>query len=160
MLNYLGTLPNAVILGMIWGIMAIGLYITYKILDIADLTVDGSMVTGACVCAVLMEAGVNTYLAMLIAFLAGTLTGLLTGVFHTVLKIPAILSGILTQLILWSVNLKILGAANKSISARNYNVIATQLFTGRSLISVGVICVVIIVILYLFFGTDVPRIQS
>lgn len=154
-MGFLNTLPGAVVQGMIWGILAIGVYITYKILDIADLTVDGSMVTGACVCAVLVVAGVNVWIAMLAAIVAGMLAGFLTGVFHTLMGIPAILAGILTQLILWSVNLKILGKANIGVSARTYAVAVTQLFKGQALLVVLGICAVLIGILYWFFGTEI-----
>lgn len=154
-MTFLNTLPGAIVQGLIWGIMAIGVYITYKILDIADLTVDGSMVTGACVCAVLVVAGVNVWIAMLAAIVAGMLAGLLTGVFHTLMGIPAILAGILTQLILWSVNLKILGKANIGVSARTYNVAVTQLFKGQAILVVLGICAVIIGVLYWFFGTEI-----
>ncbi|MBQ2274869.1 MAG: ABC transporter permease, partial [Clostridia bacterium] len=106
---FLNALPGAVAEGLIWGLMAIGVYISYKILDIADLTVDGSICTGACVCAVLMAGGCPAIVAVLVAFLAGMLTGVLTGLLHTALGIPSILAGILTQLILYSVNLTILG---------------------------------------------------
>ena len=105
---WLGALPGAIAQGMIWGIMAIGVYITYKILDFADLTVDGSICTGMAVCAMLIIHGWNVWLAMFVAMLVGMLTGLVTGIFHTFMGIPAILSGILTQLMLWSVNLKIM----------------------------------------------------
>ena len=147
-------MPGAVAQGLIWGIMAIGVYITYKILDIPDLTVDGSMVTGACVGAVLVSLGVNIWIAMLAAFFAGVLAGLLTGVFHTFLGIPAILSGILTQLILWSVNLKTLGQANMSVSARVYNVALSQLNKGDAILKLAIICAVLIGALYMFFGTE------
>ncbi len=147
-------MPGAVAQGLIWGIMAIGVYITYKILDIPDLTVDGSMVTGACVGAVLVSLGVNIWIAMLAAFFAGVLAGLLTGVFHTFLGIPAILSGILTQLILWSVNLKTLGQANMSVSARVYNVALSQLNKGDAILKLAIICAVLIGVLYMFFGTE------
>ena len=120
-------MPGAIAQGLIWGLFAIGLYISYKILDIADLTVDGSICTGACVLAVLMSKGVNVYLCILAAFLAGAIAGAVTGLFHTAMGIPPILSGILTQLILWSVNLKILGKANVSISSRTYDVLLTSL---------------------------------
>lgn len=153
-MNYLNSLPGAVIQGMIWGIMAIGVYITYKILDIADLTVDGSMVTGACVAAVLVIAGVNVWIAMLAALAAGMLAGLVTGIFHTLMGIPAILAGILTQLMLWSINLKILGRANVGVSARVYNVSVTQLEKAKSMIVVFAFCTVIIGLLYMFFGTE------
>lgn len=156
-MELLGAMPGAIVLGMIWGIMAIGVYITYKILDIADLTVDGSIVTGACVAAVLVAAGVNIWIAMLAAFLAGMLAGLLTGVFHTVLKIPAILSGIITQLILWSVNLKILGRANLGISSKVYKLVISpyEENIGVSLLAVVLMCLVIIGLLYMFFGTEI-----
>ena len=104
-LNWLGALPGAVAQGLVWALMAIGVFITYKILDIADLTVDGSICTGGAVCAVLVTAGVNVWVAMLAALVCGLLAGILTGVFHALMGIPEILSGILTQLILWSVNL-------------------------------------------------------
>ncbi len=153
-MGLLNSMPGAVAQGLIWGIMAIGVYITYKILDIPDLTVDGSMVTGACVGAVLVSLGVNIWIAMLAAFFAGVLAGLLTGVFHTFLGIPAILSGILTQLILWSVNLKTLGQANMSVSARVYNVALSQLNKGDAILKLAIICAVLIGVLYMFFGTE------
>ena len=97
---FLYALPGAAAEGLIWGLMAIGVYISYKILDIADLTVDGSICTGACVCAVMLGAGMPVWFSVLVAFAAGMLTGTLTGLFHTALGIPSILAGILTQLIL------------------------------------------------------------
>ncbi|MBQ8849162.1 MAG: ABC transporter permease [Clostridia bacterium] len=161
LINYLSSLPGAVAQGMIWGIMAIGVYITYKVLDIADLTVDGSICTGAAVCATMMTLGYSLPLAMLCAFIAGMLAGLLTGIFHTFMNIPAILSGILTQLILWSVNLKIMGlalgktsAANLPLSSRNFNTLISMLNMNRSLIILAVICAVMIAVLYWFFGTE------
>lgn len=152
-MGLLGAMPGAVAQGMIWGIMAIGVYITFKILDLADLTVDGSMVTGMAVCAMLMRAGWNVWPAMIISILAGMLTGALTGIFHTVMEIPAILAGILTQLILWSMNLKIMGQANQALPARNYAVLLTQLNVYESLVVLFLFCAVIIAILYWFFGT-------
>ena len=140
--------------GLIWGIMAIGVYITFKILDIADLTVDGSICTGAAVCTVLVTNGVNIYLALLAAVVAGLLAGLLTGLMHTVLGIPAILSGILTQLILWSANLKIMGKANISLSARSYKVLLTQMNINSSIAVLAVIGIILIALLYWFFGTE------
>ena len=151
--NWLNAMPGAAAQGMIWGIMAIGVYITFKILDLADLTVDGSMVTGMATCAMLMAAGWNVWPAMLVAFIAGMLAGLLTGVFHTVMGIPAILSGILTQLILWSVNLKIMGKANQALPARTFDVLLTQLKKYESLVYLFLIVVVLIAVLYWFFGT-------
>lgn len=153
-MSLLGALPGAIAQGLIWGVMAIGLYITYKVLDFADLTVDGSICTGAAVCAILVTNGINVWLAMLCALLAGALCGLITGIFHTLMGIPAILSGILTQLLLWSVNLKILGRANLSISARTYSVVISQLNVGVAIGVAAAFVVAIIGILYWFFGTE------
>lgn len=152
-MNWLAAMPGAVAQGMIWGIMAIGVYITFKILDLADLTVDGSMVTGMATCAMLMVNGWNVWAAMGIAFLAGMAAGVVTGVFHTVMGIPAILAGILTQLILWSVNLKIMGKANQALPARNFDVLVTQLRKYESLVYLALACVIIVAVLYWFFGT-------
>ena len=131
MLAFINSLPGAAAQGMIWGLMAIGVYIAYKVLDIADLTVDGSICTGGCVCAVLIANGVNPWLSLVFAFLAGAVTGIVTGLFHTALGIPSILAGILTQLILYSVNLSILGGKSlMAIDARATiynNLLITQL---------------------------------
>ncbi len=154
-LNWLGALPGAAAQGIIWGIMAIGVYITYKILDIADLTVDGSMVTGAAVCGVLITSGVNVWLALAAAMVAGLACGLLTGFFHTMMGIPAILAGILTQLILWSVNLKIMGQANMALPARNYPLLITMLRIPNAPLVLAILTVVLIVLLYCFFGTEI-----
>lgn len=151
--NWLNAMPGAAAQGMIWGIMAIGVYITFKILDLADLTVDGSMVTGMATCAMLMVNGWNVWAAMGIAFLVGMAAGLVTGIFHTIMGIPAILSGILTQLILWSVNLKIMGKANQALPARKFDVLVTQLHKYESLIYLALICVFLVAVLYWFFGT-------
>jgi len=153
-LNWLSALPGAAAQGMVWGIMAIGVYITYKILDIADLTVDGSICTGGAVCAVLVTNGVNVWLAMLIALLAGMLAGLVTGILHTYMGIPAILAGILTQLMLWSVNLKIMGKANIALPARSFDVLIAQLYVPKSLIMLVIFVAVMIGVLYWFFGTE------
>ena len=154
-MSFINAIPGAIAQGLIWGLFAIGLYISYKILDIADLTVDGSICTGACVLAVLMSQGVNVYLCILAAFLAGALAGAVTGLFHTAMGIPPILSGILTQLILWSVNLKILGKANMSISARKYPVLLSSMDNVGAIIVSIIFCAVIIVGLYLFFYTEI-----
>ena len=154
MLNWLASLPGAVAQGIIWGIMAIGVYITFRILDIADLSVDGTLCTGGAVCAVLITAGVPVPVALLAALLSGLLAGLLTGVFHTFLGIPAILSGILTQLILWSINLKIMGKANVPLSARAFPVWLTSMNIPRSLPVLLAFCVAIILLLYWLFGTE------
>ncbi len=154
-MGFLNALPGALAQGLIWGIMAIGLYISYKILDIADLTVDGSICTGACVCAILLTNGVNVFLSILLAVLAGALAGVVTGLFHTLMGIPAILSGILTQLILWSVNLKILGKANVAISSRSYDVLLTSINNPVAIAVAAVFCAVLIVVLFLFFYTEI-----
>ena len=154
-MGFLNALPGAIAQGLIWGLFAIGLYISYKILDIADLTVDGSICTGGCVLAALVTSGVNVYLAIIAAFLAGALAGALTGLLHTALGIPAILSGILTQLILWSVNLKILGKANVSVSSRTYNVLLSSVENIKAIIVSLLFCAAVIVILYLFFYTEI-----
>lgn len=153
-------LQGAVSQGVLWGIMVLGVFITYKILDIADLTVDGSFALGGCVCAVMIvQKGYNPWIALVIAALAGMLAGAVTGILHTVFEIPAILAGILTQIGLWSVNLRVMGQSN--IPLLNVDNIFTRLveITGlkQSQISlfVGIIiAVIIIVLLYWFFGTE------
>lgn len=154
MVTIINALPGAVAQGLIWGVMAIGLFISYKILDFADLTVDGSICTGACVLVILVTAGVNVYVAMALSFVAGLLTGLVTGVFHTLMGIPPILSGILTQLILWSVNLKILGQANVALPSRNYDLIISSRDNLTAIIVLVIITALLIGVLYWFFGTE------
>ena len=163
---FFSALPGAVAQGLIWGIMAIGVYITYKILDASDLTVDGSFCTGGAVCAMLVTAGYNVWVAMLAAALAGMLAGLVTGFFHTKCGIPAILSGILTQLGLWSVNLAIMDMkANVSVNVNNFDLLVslrylqevqkgTRPIWEHPIVVVGILTVVIIGILYWFFGTE------
>lgn len=156
----LNSLPGAVAQGLIWGIMAIGVYITYKILDIADLTVDGSICTGGAVCVVMMQSGFNVETAMIAAVIAGILAGLVTGILHTFMGIPAILSGILTQLALYSVNLKIMGKANQALSYRNYDLAVSLQYIREmpiyknTIFIIAVFVIVIIGILYWFFGTE------
>ncbi len=155
MMSFLSALPGAAAQGIIWGIMAIGVYITFRVLDIADLTVDGSFGTGGAVLVMCTVGGMNIYLAMVLAFFAGCLAGLATGIFHTAFGIPAILSGILTQLALYSINLRILGGkANQTVSARNYKLIISLGEINKSLIVGLVFSVIIIAILYWFFGTE------
>lgn len=151
-LNYLGALPGAICQGIIWGIMAIGVYITFKVLDLADLTVDGSICTGACVCVMAMLNGISFPVAMLLSFIAGLLCGLITGLFHTLLGIPAILAGILTQLGLWSINLKIMGRASQTLTTGKR--LVSQIDIYGSLWKLALVVVFIIAILYLFFGTE------
>ena len=153
---FLYALPGAVAQGLIWGLMAIGVYISYKILDIADLTVDGSICTGGCVCAVLLAAGVPAWVAVIAALVAGALTGVVTGLLHTVLGIPAILSGILTQLMLYSVNLLILsGKSLLPIDPRANNLLVHMSDNTRSMITLAVIVAITIFVLYQFFYTQV-----
>ncbi|MBQ8331051.1 MAG: ABC transporter permease [Clostridia bacterium] len=153
---FLNALPGAVAEGLIWGLMAIGVYISYKILDIADLSVDGSICTGMCVCAVLIAAGVPAWVSMIAAFLAGALAGTLTGLFHSALGIPAILAGILTQLILYSVNLTVLGGKPLiQISAREYPLLLNMSNNPHAILMAVAIIAVVIVLLWLFFYTEV-----
>ena len=155
MLNYLASLPGAVVLGIIWGIMALGVFISYKVLDIPDLTVDGSFATGGAVSAVIIAGGGSYWLAILIGFLAGVLCGLITGLLHTLLGIPPILAGILTQLSLWSINLKIMSShSNTSISARSFTVLFSQLNIPNALWKIAIIVAVIVLAFYVFFGTE------
>ncbi len=153
-------LPGAAAQGLIWGIMAIGVYITYRILDIADLSVDGSFCTGAAVCIMAMTAGCNVWVAMLLALLAGMVAGMVTGLLHTAMGIPAILAGILTQLGLYSVNLKIMGKSNQAINVDKYNLLVSLRYIKgvvlykNTLVIVAVIIVILIAILYWFFGTE------
>lgn len=142
--------------GMIWGIMAIGVFITFRILDIADLTVDGTICTGAAVCAVLLVSGVNAWAAIAIATLAGVLCGLITGILHTFFGIPAILAGILTQMILWSANLIIMGKANVALTAVSDSKLISNLDT-ESLVSNHILLGFVVAVaglLYWFFGTE------
>ncbi len=152
---FISSLPGAAAQGIIWGIMAIGVYITYKILDIADLTVDGSFGTGGAVMVVCMTSGINIGLSMFLAFLAGCLAGLLTGIFHTKFGIPAILAGILTQLALYSVNLRIMsGSANMPLSVMKYNLLLSLRKIPKSILVAGIFVLVLIALLYWFFGTE------
>lgn len=159
--SIINSLPGAVAQGFIWGIMAIGLYITYKILNVSDLTVDGSLCTGGAICVMLLINGYSMPVALIGAVVGGMLCGLVTGIFHTVMGIPAILSGILTQLALYSVNLKILGKANQVINPSQYdllislrNVKDVPLFENAILIS-AIAVLLIVAVLYWFFGTSI-----
>ena len=166
MTSFINALPGAITQGMIWGVMAIGLYITYKLLEVSDLTVDGSFCTGGAVCVMMMLAGYNVWIAMLGAMLIGMLAGLVTGFFHTKCGIPAILSGILTQLGLWSVNLAIMGMkANQALNVNNFDLLVnlrylqevqkgTRPVWEHPIVVVGLFTVVIIGALYWFFGTE------
>ena len=156
----LNALPGAIAQGLIWGIMAIGLYITYKVLNYSDLTVDGTMATGGAVCIMLMMNGVNVWIALICAVLAGMLAGFVTGLFHTAMGIPAILAGILTQLSLYSINLVILGGkANQAVSITKYNLIVSsryvkELSFNNPIVVTLIFIAVLIAVLYWFFGTE------
>ena len=153
--NLPGALPGACAQGLIWGIMAIGVYLTYRILDVADLTVDGSFGTGGAVLVVCTIAGMNIWLAMLLAFLAGCIAGLVTGILHTKFGIPAILAGILTQLALYSVNLRIMsGRANVALNIDEYGILVSLRYIPKSILVGGAFALVIIGLLYWFFGTE------
>lgn len=163
--SLMNALPGAAAQGLIWGIMAIGVYITYRILDVADLTVDGSLATGGAACVMLIRAGLDPWLALLCAVLAGMLAGLITGLFHTRCGIPAILAGILTQLSLYSINLRIMGGkANQAVSIDKYPLLLTQRYVRdftppaallkNPLPLLLVFTAVLIALLYWFFGTE------
>ena len=150
------TLPGAIAEGLVWGMMAIGVYISYKILDFADLTVDGSICTGGCVCAVLIGMGVPVWISVLVAFLAGALAGMVTGLLHTALGIPSILAGILTQLMLYSVNLSILGGKSlMAIDPRANQLIVHMSNNPSSILFAVLIITATIISLWLFFYTEV-----
>ena len=153
---FLYALPGAVAEGLIWGLMAIGVYLSYKILDIADLTVDGSICTGACVCAVLLGSGVPVWACPPLAFAAGALAGVVTGLFHTLLGIPSILAGILTQLILYSVNLSILGGKSLlAVDPRTNRLLVHMSDNNSSIVSMAVLVAATIIFLWLFFYTEI-----
>lgn len=155
MVGFLTALPGAVAQGIIWGIMAIGVYITYRVLDLADLTVDGTLGTGGAVLVMCTISGMDIRLAMVVAVLAGCLAGLATGIFHTFFGIPAILAGILTQLALYSVNLRILGnKANQTLSVMNYDLIVSLRYINKSIIIGAIFVIILIALLYWFFGTE------
>lgn len=160
------SLPSAISQGLIWGIMAIGVYVTYKILDIADLTVDGSLCTGGATCVILLVCGKPMWLALLCAIIAGGLAGLITGLFITRFGIPAILAGILTQLALYSINLHIMGfntssfsKSNLPISVDKYNLLVSSRYVREvslrnPILIISIFVLLTIVILYWFFGTE------
>ena len=159
-MNLLNALPGAVAQGLIWGIMAIGVYLTFRILDFADLTVDGSLGTGGAVCIMLMLSGQNVWVAMAGATAAGMAAGLATGILHTFMGIPAILAGILTQLGLYSINLKTMGKANQAINVDKYDLLVSLRFIRKvpfyknTILIVAIAIILLIVVLYWFFGTE------
>lgn len=154
-MGFLNALPGAIGQGLIWGIMAIGVYITFRVLDFADLTVDGTLATGGAAMTMSLMAGCNVYVALLIAFVAGCLAGLVTGLLNTAFGIPPILAGILTQLALYSINLRILGKANQPVSGYKYNLICSMTKLNQALMVATIFVLVIIALLYWFFGTEI-----
>ena len=152
--TFFNALPSNVAQGMVWGVMALGLYITFRLLDFADLTVDGSIATGGAVTVVLTVNGWNIWAALLVATAAGILAGLCTGLLHTRLGIPPILAGILTQIALYSINLHILGGSNKALSVDKYNLILSSRNITGAIIAAGLFCAILIAILYWYFGTE------
>jgi putative ABC transport system permease protein len=160
LLTFLGTLPGAVSQGLIWGLMAMGVYVTFRILNVSDLTVDGTLATGGAVCVMLIRSGVPVGTAILIAFLTGLLCGLVTAFLHTKWGIPAILAGILSQLALYSVNLRVMASkANASISVDKYSLLISQRYVRETslqnpLFVLVIFTVVVIAVLYWFFGTE------
>lgn len=160
-LALLRSLPGACAQGLIWGLLALGVYITYKLLDFADLTVDGSMATGGAVAVMLIRAGMNPWLALIFAFLAGMAAGFITGMLHTALGIPGILASILTQIALYSINLNILGSSNQAVSVDKYSLVVSLRYISDSTASkirmfttCILFCVVLVAILYWYFGTE------
>ena len=154
-------MPGAIAQGLIWGIMAIGVFITYKVLDYADLTVDGTMATGGAVCIMLMMNGVNVFIALLCAVIAGMIAGLITGLFHTAMGIPAILAGILTQLSLYSINLVVMsGKANQAVSVTKYQLLVSSRYVKEISLQNPILITLIVTaaligVLYWFFGTEI-----
>ena len=151
-------LPGSIAQGLIWGIMAIGVYMTYKVLDFADLTVDGSIATGGATAVMLMLSGQNVYVALIGATISGLLAGLATGIFHVAFGIPGILAGILTQLGLYSVNMRIMGKSNQAISVDKYDLILSLRDIPNAIMVALIFCVVLIVLLYCFYGTEIGRV--
>ena len=154
-------MPGACAQGLIWGVMALGVYITFRLLDFADLTVDGSLATGGATAVMLIRMGVNPWVALLAAFAVGMLAGMVTGLLHTALGIPGILSSILTQISLYSINLNIMGKSNQAINVDQYAlVVSLRYISGDALTKFkfygGVIlgCIVLVAILYFYFGTE------
>jgi putative ABC transport system permease protein len=152
--TFFNALPSNIAQGLIWGVMALGLYITFRLLDFADLTVDGSMATGGAVTVVLTTSGWNIWSALLVATLAGVCAGFVTGFFHTKLGIPPILAGILTQIALYSINLHIIGSANKALSVDKYHLILSSRNVSHAILVGAIFCLVLIAVMYWYFGTE------
>ena len=148
--------PGGIAQGLIWGIMALGVYMTYRMLGLADLTVDGSLATGGAVCIMLVLAGWNPQIALLISFLAGVAAGLITGFLHTKLGIPDILAGILTQISLYSINLNIMGKANQAVNVNKVSFLfsSNAKVLPRTIVLASLVCLVLVVLLYMYLGTE------
>ncbi len=160
-LSLFRAMPGSIAQGMIWGVMALGVYITFRLLDFADLTVDGSIATGAAVSVMLIRAGVSPLVTLPIAFLAGALAGMVTGLLNTALGIPGILASILTQISLYSINLNIMGKANQPVSVDNYPLVVSLRYVtdgsvSRILFFLGMIVflLALIAVMYWYFGTE------
>lgn len=160
-LSLFRAMPGSIAQGMIWGVMALGVYITFRLLDFADLTVDGSIATGAAVSVMLIRAGVSPIATLPIAFLAGALAGMVTGLLNTALGIPGILASILTQISLYSINLNIMGKANQPVSVDNYPLVVSLRYVtdgsvSRILFFLGMIVflLALIAVMYWYFGTE------
>jgi putative ABC transport system permease protein len=152
--TFFNALPSNISQGLIWGVMALGLYITFRLLDFADLTVDGSMATGGAVTVVLTTSGWNIWAALIVATIAGVCAGFVTGLFHTKLGIPPILAGILTQIALYSINLHIIGSANKALSVDKYHLILSSRNVSHAILVGAIFCIVLIAVMYWYFGTE------
>lgn len=155
------SMPGAFAQGMVWGLMALGVYITYRLLDFADLTVDGSLATGGAVAVMLIRGGMNPWLALIFAFLAGMAAGLVTGILHTALGIPGILSSILTQISLYSINLNIMGCSNQAVSVDKYPLVVSLRYLSDSpetktkiFVTCILFCLAVVALLYWYFGTE------
>ena len=160
-LALLRSLPGACAQGLIWGLLALGVDITYKLLDFADLSVDGSLATGGAVAVMLIRSGMNPWISLLFAFLVGMAAGLVTGLLHTVLGIPGILASILTQISLYSINLNIMGCSNQAVSVDKYNLVVSLRYISDStttkvkvFVTCLLFCIVVVGILYWYFGTE------
>lgn len=154
-LKLLKNMPGGVAQGLIWGLMALGVYITFRLLDVADLTVDGSFTTGGACTVMLILAGWPAWAALLVAVLVGVAAGFCTGVLHTKLGIPAILAGILTQFSLYSINLHIMGmAANKAVSVDKYDLILSSRTVPSAILTGFLIALALVSLFYWYFGTE------
>jgi len=148
--------PGGIAQGLIWGIMALGVFLTFRMLDFADLSVDGSLATGGAVCIMLISAGWNPEVALIFSTIAGLIAGIVTGLLHTLLGIPAILAGILTQISLYSINLNIMGKANQAL---NVNAVALRITSNskllpRTIAIMAVVCLIVVAVLYWYLGTE------